>query len=82
MLDEGLEATLKRHGLFRLLQVDYVEVELRDHRVDKGQEVSLIVGSVEEHISDVVLATQLRQGLQVMKDHWVPANCEGENAQS
>lgn len=60
--------------MLRLLQVDYVEVELGDHAVDEWLKVVLFVLPVKEHIMDLVLAIEFLEGLQMVIDHGVAAN--------
>ena len=54
MLHQRLHALVPRYRLLRLLQVDDIEVELGDNRIDKRQEVSLVVRPVQKNISHVV----------------------------
>ena len=66
---------LHGHDMLRLLQVDYVEVKLGHHAVNERFEVVRLILAVEEHILHVVLSTELLEGLQMVKDDGVAANC-------
>ena len=58
MLEKGCES-LHVHLVLRLLNVDNLEVEFRDHAVNERLKIVLLVLPVQEHILDIVLSAEL-----------------------
>ena len=58
MLEKSCES-LHVHLVLRLLNVDNLEVEFRDHAVNERLKIVLLVLPVQEHILDIVLSAEL-----------------------